>query len=63
MEILLIIAIVVIIAIISACGSCVGQQREGKRWAQSAGEKLIEFDKKLYEVTEVELKKPIDYNR
>lgn len=59
----ILIVIVLILIIGGACGAVIGKQREGNRWSKSANERLIEFEQKLYEVTKVDLDKPIAYDK
>ena len=59
--ILIVIALILIIG--AAFGAVIGKHNEGKRWAKSANEKLVEFEKNLYEVASVNLKKPIAYDK
>jgi hypothetical protein len=59
--VLVVIALILIVG--GMCGSVIGKKREGDRWAKSANKKLIEFEQNLYEVTKVNLDKPIAYDK
>jgi hypothetical protein len=59
--VLVVIALILIVG--GMCGAVIGKKREGDRWSKSANERLVEFEQKLYEVTKVNLEKPINYDR
>lgn len=63
MELLVLAGILILLFVGGALGWVIGKDKEGDRWSKSANRKFVEFEQKLYEVTEVDLRKPIDYER
>ena len=61
--VLILILIVAVLIMGAAFGAVIGKKNEGKRWSKAANKELIEFEKNLYEVTKVDLEKPIAYDK